>query len=118
MPGNYILENGQAVPCTDIHKWAAWYETAERHVGDDEIDGYRVSTVFLGLDHNFGGGAPLLYETMIFCEGPLNNWAARYSTWSQAEAGHQKVLDAIRYGRVGDLLTDAERIRDLLTDGD
>lgn len=113
MPGNYILENGQAVPCTDVHKWAAWYETAERHVGDDEIDGYRVSTVFLGLDHNWGGGAPLLYETMIFCDDAndvysLHNWCERYSTWDQAAAWHKKVLDAVRSGRVGDLRTDGD----------
>lgn len=31
-----------------------------------EIGDYIVSTVDLGLDHSFGDGPPLYYETMIF----------------------------------------------------
>jgi hypothetical protein len=39
-------------------EWAEWIETAERHVANDLIDGVRVSTVFLGLDHAFGSAVP------------------------------------------------------------
>ncbi|MCK1670348.1 hypothetical protein [Bradyrhizobium sp. 150] len=46
-----------------------------------------VSTVFLGLDHNHGGGEPILFETMVF-GGPLDSDSMRYHTYDQAEAGH------------------------------
>ena len=46
-----------------------------------------VSTVFLGLDHAFDGGTPLLFETMIF-GGEHDEYQERYATWDEAEAGH------------------------------
>jgi len=64
---------------------------------------FLVSTVFLGIDHNWGGGPPLIFETMIFNQGPESErpwheeYQERYSTWEQAEAGHARaVLEAKR----------------------
>ena len=48
----------------------------------------RVSTVFLGLNHQFGDGPPLIFETMIFSPGPLDQECWRYSTESEALVGH------------------------------
>ena len=45
----------------DVVKWAKWYETANRHVGNTVIGGIKISTVFLGLDHNFGGSGPPVF---------------------------------------------------------
>lgn len=51
-----------------------------------------VSTVWLGLDHNWwAGGPPLIFETMIF-GGPLDGELWRYSTPEQARAGHRRVV--------------------------
>lgn len=50
-----------------------------------------VSTVFLGLDHNWGGGPPLLFETMIFTDGE-GGYCRRYSAWEEAEAGHWETV--------------------------
>lgn len=47
----------------------------------------RVSTVFLGLDHGWGEGPPVLYETMVF-GGPLDGECERYCTRAEAVAGH------------------------------
>jgi hypothetical protein len=61
-------------------------------VAQDQIGVARVSTVFMGIDHNFTrGGPPLLFETMIF-GGPEDGFQARYSTWDEAEAGHAVAL--------------------------
>lgn len=49
----------------------------------------RVSTVFLGLDHRFGDGPPLLFETMAFV-GHDDVGMERYSTWQEAEEGHAR----------------------------
>ena len=54
-----------------------------------------VSTVFLVLDHSFGEGPPLVFETMIF-GGELDQYQERYSTYQQAEAGHLKACREAR----------------------
>jgi hypothetical protein len=54
-----------------------------------------VSTVFLGLDHQWGEGDPILFETMIF-GGPLDQEMWRYETWDQAERGHEDAVTEAR----------------------
>lgn len=88
MSDKYILDGKVAVPCNALLAWGAWFETASRHVADTRKDGVRVSTVFLGLDHSFGGSVPLLFETMIF-GGEHDQFQERYSTWDEAETGHK-----------------------------
>jgi hypothetical protein len=95
----YILdENHQPVPVADLIEWAQWFELANRTVArthlDDDVE---VSTVFLGNDHNFFGGPPLLFETMVF-GGPDDQWQERYSTWDEAEAGHNAVVALLSAG--------------------
>ena len=51
----------------------------------------RVSTVWLGLDHNFGDDPPLIFETMIF-GGSLDEDQKRYSTEAEALAGHEAMV--------------------------
>jgi hypothetical protein len=96
--GRYILIGKLAVPERDLLKWATWLEKNinKRHVGDTKIGPVRISTVFLGLDHNFfGDGLPILFETMIFRGGDGDEtW--RYETWQEAEAGHKKAVDLVR----------------------
>lgn len=110
---NYILDGHIPVIEPDLLKWAMWYETAERHVGHDDIGEFTVSTVFLGLDHQHWEGPPILFETMIFQGPPDENGyrkdvgQQRYSTWEQAETGHQKVVDKIRGEVQGEPIPDA-----------
>lgn len=86
--GAYTLDGHVPVECNDLLTWAKWFESADIHVANEERDGVRVSTVFLGLDHRFGGnGPPILFETMIF-GGPHDQDCERYATWEAAEAGH------------------------------
>lgn len=101
MTGNYILEDGQPKLEPDIRKWGAWFEDADRHIGKTEGENYVVSTVFLGLDHSFADGPPLLFETMVFRrggwdgtsdEGMIEQDMARYSTLEEATAGHEAMV--------------------------
>ena len=57
-------------------------------------DDVRVSTVFLGLDHSFGGPRPILFETMAFVDNK-DVGCERYSTWAEAKAGHQRWVKKI-----------------------
>lgn len=51
----------------------------------------RISTVWLGLNHNFGSGTPLIFETMIF-GGALDGSEIRYGTIQEARIGHQEMV--------------------------
>lgn len=93
----YILdENLHAIP-VDHLEWAKWYENAERRVALTKIsENIKVSTVFLGLDHNFMlDGPPAIFETMVF-GGPMDQNQERYSTWEEAEAGHEVMVAKVR----------------------
>ena len=96
MGDKYVLdEQGEAVPCNDLMEWARWFENAEgRRVANDHVGDVRVSTVFLGLDHSFGGAVPILWETMIF-GGEHDGYQERYSSRRDAVAGHARALALI-----------------------
>jgi hypothetical protein len=96
----------------DLLTWAAWFETADRTVGYDLVVPYRLSTVFLGLDHDLAGVLaaevarfglpPLIFETMVFDDSreetspfffrtfhPSFNFQRRYRSWDEATSGHR-----------------------------
>ena len=93
MTDKYILEGKTPKPIDDILEWAMWFETADRFVANITLPNkVQVSTVFLGLNHSFGGGTPILFETMIF-GGKHNEYQERYATWEEAEAGHLRAVE-------------------------
>jgi hypothetical protein len=58
-------------------------------------DGKWVSTVWLGINHNFGVGPPIIFETMVF---PSKDDFSqldmdRYATLAEAEAGHIAMVE-------------------------
>lgn len=78
--------------------WRQWMAQPDRgRVGRDWVGPAMVSTIFLSIDHAFGQGTPLLFETMIFWKGgPLNREQMRYSTYDEAEAGHRATVARVR----------------------
>ncbi|WGW12709.1 hypothetical protein LWF01_02760 [Saxibacter everestensis] len=76
-----------------------WVEsTDDKRVARDKVGFADVSTVWLGLDHNhFGGPKPIIFETMIG-GGRHNLGCWRYSTLKEAQAGHERVVRALRAG--------------------
>ncbi len=72
-------------------------------IAQSRFDRYRISTVFLSMDHKFTlfGGAhePDLFETMVFESintgmmiGACDKFQVRYSTYADALEGHEKVM--------------------------
>lgn len=89
----YKLVGKIPTPVDDIRE-VNFDDHAARTVARDEIDGIAISTVFLGLDHGFGGES-LFFETMIFGgEHDESQW--RYATWEQAEIGHAKAVALVK----------------------
>lgn len=99
MIGWYILDGKTPKPCND--RRMAFSDAEERRVAKDEIDGLVVSTVFLHMDHGFGDGPPLLFETMILDGSDSDDrYQERYSTWEEAEAGHARAVAMVRKRRL------------------
>lgn len=98
MTGHMVLDEDHNLVPADLQTWARYFEEMRRVVGQTDVAGAHVSTVFLGIDHSFGRGPGLWFETMIFRDGDEDGvW--RYTTWEQAEAGHERVVAALREGR-------------------
>lgn len=91
----YILEGKEPKPVNDVLEWARWYETSDRIVKKTELpDSIRISTVFLAIDSGIFNDKPLVFETMIF-GGEHDGFQERYTTWDEAEAGHQKAIELV-----------------------
>jgi hypothetical protein len=100
-PSYYILIDKVPV-AVDLKTWDTWFEKTQtsgdtRRVNQTVVNKRcSVSTVFLGLDHNFSGtGDPILFETMVF-GGPLDGGMRRCSTWKQAEAMHDAAVAEVQ----------------------
>lgn len=98
-PRYYILNGHIPIPEKSVIKWGQWLETSEvaRRVARTRIGGTIVSTVFLGLDHNFSMTAnqPILFETAAFGTDTIDSlW--RTATWDDAQAKHDEVVAEIR----------------------
>lgn len=107
--GKYVLIAKLPVEVTNLFLWGRMMD-GDRHIAKDHIGPYRVSTVFLGLDHQHGEGPPLLFETMVFDEVNTvealgrkfpqsiydDGFFMRYSTWEEAEEGHHKICELVK----------------------
>lgn len=101
-PNNYKWnkDTDELTPCADVIEWGCWFEKADRRVAEDVVDDARISTVFLGLDHNYTeSGAPLLFETVIF-GGVNDGYQERYCTPAAARLQHERIVNQVRNGMV------------------
>jgi hypothetical protein len=112
MADKYILDDdNNLVEEPDLIKWGQWMEEAgkRRIVAKTQVGKYLVSTVFLGLNHQWGSGPPLLFETMVFTrahkiyEHNERLYRAReeiscdrWTTWDQAQRGHDETVKRLK----------------------
>jgi len=90
--------------CNPISMWD-WHNISlseNKHIGLDQIGPYEVSTVWLGINHAYLDGSPIIFETMIFAnielqeDDELISYQERYSTKEQAIEGHQRACQLCR----------------------
>ncbi len=86
----------------------ATYSREEERIGLDEMDGYRISTVYLGYDHSWNSSRIEIFETMIFWDGGgtshdngldplrLDDYQERYPDKASARVGHKRAIDTVR----------------------
>jgi hypothetical protein len=104
-PRHYVLDGKVPRVVSSFREWVQQFEQRTEsckqgadiwRVGRTDLpNGGYVSTVFLGLDHAFMGGPPMIFETMTFLPGDEgeNTEQLRYSTWEEAEAGHADAVE-------------------------
>lgn len=93
----YILVDKKPVIEPDVIKWAEWMDDLQkRRVAEDYIGDYRVSTVFLGLNHGIGQKAPMLFETMIFGLPEDEDYCVRSQIWEEAEFDHKMAIEWVK----------------------
>lgn len=122
-----------------MREWCGlWEMTGDYRILKQEYVGdYWISTVWLGLDHGFGLGAPLIFETMVFnhtMPSPppfpstmdpeseeFREWSdaypeqtsasdldmERYATEEQALEGHKQMVRKVRL--IAEATTDIEK---------
>lgn len=111
MAGTYVLDGNGEPKAVDVLVWADSLETADRRVARNVIGKLEVSTVFLGIDHNWSGkGPPVLWETMVFgLPADTDEIQLRYTSKADALEGHKRTCNAIRMAIRGKELSLAKR---------
>jgi hypothetical protein len=109
-PNTYYDREGEPIAIEDyarLHADYAYKVVAKEDLGSSG----EVSTVWLGIDHNFfGAGPPLIFETMIF-GGRYDEEQWRWSTLDEARAGHARIVAALKARRDPMLAANAKEIR-------
>lgn len=97
--GYYVLDGHEIKTVDSVREWGEFFKKRDRIVAQTSVGESFVSTVFIGIDHNwFDEGPPILFETLIF-NGPHDQDMWRYATWDEAKAGHDAVVEALREGK-------------------
>ena len=104
---HYVLDaDGDPVGPVEPFEWALWWERHYPRTEDEVahwicrvahtvIGDARVSTVFLGIDHDFAKtGTPILYETMAF--NADGEYMCRHRNRHEALAYHDQMVATLR----------------------
>lgn len=95
----YVLDKNGTPRAVDATEWGAFFgDIDNRRVALDKVGRVEVSTIFLGLDHGYGEGPPVLFESMIF-GGKLDGEVQRYRTIDAARKGHAELVQAVKKAR-------------------
>jgi hypothetical protein len=111
--GYWILKDRIPMPCMDLMTWALAMQESERQIAFTEIDEeLHVSTIFLGLDVQYSldpDAPPILFESVAFGERTTIEYPdgrfievretleqRRYSTYAEAQQGHEEMCQRMR----------------------
>lgn len=91
----YVLDESHNPVAATLLQWAEFSGNLSNvRVAEDYVGSIRVSTIFIGTNIHFNE-PPLVFETIVF--RAQEDYQARYTTWSEAIAGHQKILEAVKF---------------------
>ena len=94
-PGSGYYDR-QGEPLT-FRQWGMLHSLMEyKAVAQTTVGHYWISTVWLGLDHSFGEGPPVIFETMVFRSEESDLECQRYATEAEAIAGHLRMVRQVK----------------------
>ena len=95
---NYYDKQGNPIT---LEQYVKLNKDPYRRVGYSIVGQFKVSTIWIGIDNNFGFGNKAIFETMVF---PLDSWTElygrRYTTEEEARIGHTKAMYLAGLGRL------------------
>ena len=91
----YRLVDRVPVRCTLMEYATAMQDDANRIIAQATIGEFQISTVFTGIDQNWGGDQPILFETAVFGlpDGLNPQWL--FSTWDEAMQTHNALVSSL-----------------------
>lgn len=101
--GAYVLDGEIVRPAKTYGEYLEGLKIENRRVMKTILrDGSSVSTVFLGLDHSFGQGTPILFETLGIHNGE-HYCMNRYPTYEAALTGHRETVEELKIAIANEL---------------
>lgn len=100
----YFDRQGRPIDLSEFGRLAA--DRDYKVVAQTQVGSYLVSTVWLGIDHDFSRGVPVIFESMVFAtvEG-VPEWrdidCVRYASEAEARVGHEELVTLVRATAVG-----------------
>lgn len=107
----YVLIGQTPVPVENSMELAAMFnDESQRRVALTKVGPVTISTVFLGINHQFADGPPILFETMAWIDmeheaygkkwdRSWEDYQTRCSTWLEAEEMHRQAIEHFKqYG--------------------
>lgn len=106
----YIDDSDGTIRKLELEEYVLLHQDMDvKIVAKDTVGNSRVSTVWLGLDHSWEAGPPLIYETMIFAnDGNMHDYfCERYPTRGRALQRHTEIVAGLTAWE-SDEITEAE----------
>jgi hypothetical protein len=98
---SFILDENDFPRLVDLTEYYQWQKALPEDIKTgigftlalDKVEGVCVSTVYLGIDHGYGNGPPVLWETMVFCEGKNDQDFERSTSRKDALKVHRRFCE-------------------------
>lgn len=94
---HWVLDKQHKVIRATLMEWATFMQVPRvRQVGSVRVSGFLVSTIFLGIDHGWEQGPPVLWESMVFGLTAHDIECERCAgSWEQAEEMHKRMVTRV-----------------------
>lgn len=91
----FVLDKDREPFAVDFDTWVTWYQSYDTVIKQTGVNGFEVSTIFIGINASVHAGPPVLWETAVFNECEVTA-CYRYSSERRALEGHEELVRDLR----------------------
>jgi len=91
----YKLDGHEPVRCTLAEYAQSMQDESMRVVAQTTAGDLQISTIFTGIDRNFGSGPLSLFEAVVFGLPDDMHPQWRFSTWDEAMDNHRRLVETV-----------------------